>query len=78
MWNRGAEIAQLGCALDDLGVRILAGARYLRFFQNIRISSRAQSASYSMGTEGFFPKVVKRSEREADHSPPSDAEVENE
>jgi len=55
LWNGGAEIAQLGCALDDLGVRIMAGARYLPFFQNIHTSFRAQPASYLMGTEGFFP-----------------------
>jgi hypothetical protein len=55
LWNGGAEIAQLGYALDDRGVRILAGARYLPFFQNVHTSSRAQPASYWMGTEGFYP-----------------------
>jgi hypothetical protein len=31
--------------------------------------------SYPMGTGGFFPGGVKRSGREADHSPPASAEV---
>jgi hypothetical protein len=38
----------------------------------------AHPASYSMGTGGSFPGGKARPERDADHSPPSSAEVKNE
>jgi hypothetical protein len=40
--------------------------------------SGAQPASWSMGTGGRFPRAKAWPGRDADHSPPSNAEVENE
>jgi hypothetical protein len=54
------------------GVRFPAGARDF----SILHSSGAHPASYAMGTGDDFP-WVKRPGREADHSPPSSAEVKN-
>jgi hypothetical protein len=42
----------------------------------VQTGSGAHPSSQPMGTGGSFPKV-KRQEREADHSPPSSAEVKN-
>jgi hypothetical protein len=44
---------------------------------NFQTGSGAQPASYEIGTGGFFHPEVKRPGREADHSPPSSAEVKN-
>jgi hypothetical protein len=47
----------------------------LRLFNHrVQNGSGAHPASYPMGTRGSFPGV-KRPRREADHSPPSSAEV---
>jgi hypothetical protein len=43
-------------------------------FYHVQNGSRAHPASYPMGTRGSFPGV-KRLGREANHSPPSSAEV---
>jgi hypothetical protein len=48
-------------------------------FHSVQTYSGAQPASYPMDTEGgggSFP-VVKRTVREADHSPPSSAQFKN-
>jgi hypothetical protein len=44
----------------------------------VQTSSGAHPASYSMGTGGSFPGSKARPGRDADHSPPSSAEVKNE
>jgi hypothetical protein len=64
-----------GYGLDGRG-SIPGRAR--RFYQlhNVKIGPGAHPASYLMGTGGSFPEV-KRSGREADHPPPSSAEVKN-
>jgi hypothetical protein len=63
--------------LEDraIGVRSLAGAK--DFFSDIRVQtgSGAHPASCTMGT---FPGGKARPGRDADHSPPSSAEVVNE
>jgi hypothetical protein len=41
---------------------------------HVQAGSEAHPAYYTMGTEGAIPGV-KRPEREADHSPPTSAEV---
>jgi hypothetical protein len=41
----------------------------------VQTHSEAHPASYPMGTVDSFPHGVKRQGREADHSPPSSAEV---
>jgi hypothetical protein len=45
-------------------------------FHNAQTGSGAHPASCIMGTGGCFPEV-KRQRREADHSPPTTAEVKN-
>jgi hypothetical protein len=44
----------------------------------VQTGSEAHPASYTMVTVGPFPAAKARPERDADHSPPSSAEVENE
>jgi hypothetical protein len=67
--------------LDDraIGVRSPAGA--MDFFSNLCVqtgSGAHPNSSCSMGTGGPFPGGKARPGRDADHSPPSSAEVENE
>jgi hypothetical protein len=68
----------LGYGLDDRvsRVRFPAGAENFSLHQRVQNGSGAHPASYPMGTRGSFPGV-KWPEREADHSPPSTAEVKN-
>jgi hypothetical protein len=44
----------------------------------VQTGSETHPASYTMGTGGPFPGGKARPGRDADHSPPSSAEVENE
>jgi hypothetical protein len=44
----------------------------------VQTSSGTHPASYQMGTGGSFPRGKARPGRDADHSPPSSAEVKNE
>jgi hypothetical protein len=44
----------------------------------VQTGSGAHPASCTMGTGGPFPGRKERPGRDADHSPPSSAEVENE
>jgi hypothetical protein len=44
----------------------------------VQPGSGAHSASWTVGTEGPFPEAKARPGRDADYSPPSSAEVENE
>jgi hypothetical protein len=66
----------LGHGLDDRGsrVRFPAGAGNFSLHHRLQNGSGAHPVSYTMGTRGSFPGV-KRPGREADHSPPSSAEV---
>jgi hypothetical protein len=66
----------LGYGLDDLGsrVRLPAGAGNFYIHHRVQNGSGAHPASYPMGIRGPF-LGVKRPEREADHSPPSSADV---
>jgi hypothetical protein len=66
----------LGYGLDDQGfrVRFPAGAGNFSLHHRVQNGSGAHPASYPMGTRGSFPGV-KRPVCEADHSPPSSAEV---
>jgi hypothetical protein len=70
-----------GYGLDDqvIGVRFLAEAK--KDFSPsfcVQTGSRAHPASCTMGTAGSFSGAKARSEHDADHSPPSSAEVETE
>jgi hypothetical protein len=66
--------------LDDraIGVRFSAGAK--DFFSSlcVQTGSGVHPASSPMGTAGPFPGGKARPGRDADHSPPSSAEVVNE
>jgi hypothetical protein len=66
--------------LDDraIGVRFPAGAKDFPTILCVQIGSGAHPASCTMGTGGPFPGVKARPGRDADHSPPSSAEVVNE
>jgi hypothetical protein len=44
----------------------------------VQTGSEAHPASCTMGTGGLCPGAKARQERDADHSPPSSGEVENE
>jgi hypothetical protein len=58
------------------GVRFPVGAGNFSLGHRVHIGSGAHRDSYTMGTEGYFPREVKRPGRETDHSPPSSSEVE--
>jgi hypothetical protein len=66
--------------LEDraIGVRSPAGAKNFSSSLFVQTSSGAHPASCTMGTGGPFPGAKARPERDADHSPPSTAEVEYE
>jgi hypothetical protein len=66
--------------LDDrvIGVRSPAGTEDFSSNLCVQIGSGAHPASYTMGTGGHFPGGKARPGRDADHSPPSSAEVVNE
>jgi hypothetical protein len=66
----------LGYGLDDRGSRVRFPAEDGNFSLHHRVqtSSVAHPASYPMDTRGSFPGI-KRLEHEADHSPPSSAEI---
>jgi hypothetical protein len=68
----------MGCELDCRGSRVRFPARAGNFslYHRVQNTSGAHSASYPMGTGGAISLGVKRPGREADHSPPSSAEVE--
>jgi hypothetical protein len=68
----------LGYGLDDQGsgVRFPEGAGNFSLHHRIQNGSGSHPASYPIGTRGSFPGV-KRLGREANHSPPSSAEVKN-
>jgi hypothetical protein len=60
-----------------IGVRSLAGAEDFSSSLCVQTGSGAQPASYPMDTGGSFPGGKARPGRDADHSPPSSAEVKN-
>jgi hypothetical protein len=69
-----------GYGLDDgaIGVRSLAGAKYFSSNLCVQTGSGTHPASWTIGTGGPFPGGKARPGRDADHSPPSSAEVVNE
>jgi hypothetical protein len=81
MWSQvssGSIVSDYG--LDDraIGVRSQAGAKDFSYNLFVQTGSGAHPASCTMGTGGPFPVAKARPGRDADHSPPSSAEVENE
>jgi hypothetical protein len=69
-----------GYGLDDwaIEVRYSAEAKDFSFNLYVQTGSGAHPASCTVGTEGPFPEAKERPGRNADHSPPSSAEAENE
>jgi hypothetical protein len=65
--------------LDDraIGVRSPAGSKYFSSIVCVQTGSGAHPAFCIMGTGGPFPGGKARPGRDADHSPPSSAEVVN-
>jgi hypothetical protein len=79
--SRGSSVSIVsGYGLDDRAalVRSPAGARDFSFNLCVQTGSGARQASCPMCTGGPFSGGKARSGREADHSPPSSAEVVNE
>jgi hypothetical protein len=76
--SSGSIVSDYG--LDDraIGVRLPAGGKDLSYSLFVQTGSGAHSASCTMGTGGPFPSAKARPGRDADHSPPSSAEVEYE
>jgi hypothetical protein len=66
--------------LDDraIGARSLAAAKDFSSNPCVQTGSGAHPASCPLGTGVLSPGVKARPGRDADHSPPSSAEVENE
>jgi hypothetical protein len=76
--SSGSTVSDYG--LDDraIGVRSPAGVKDFSSSLCVQTASGAHPASYPMGTGGPFPGLKARPGRDADHSPPSSAEVVNE
>jgi hypothetical protein len=80
-WNRvssGSIVSDYG--LDDraIGVRSPAGAKDFSCNLCVQTGSGTHPPSCTMDTGGPFPGGKARPGRDADHSPPSNAEVKNE
>jgi hypothetical protein len=75
--SSGSIVSDYG--LDDraIEVRSPTGADFSSS-PCIHTGSGAHPVSYPMGTGGSFPRGKARPGRDADHSPPSSAEVKNE
>jgi hypothetical protein len=69
-----------GYELDDRAIEVRSAAEVEYFSSNlcVQTGSGAHPASCPVGTGGPFPGAKSRPGRDADHSPPSSAEVVNE
>jgi hypothetical protein len=69
-----------GCGLGDSAIELRSPAEGGDFSSSlcVQTGSGAHPASCSMGTGGPFPGAEARPGRDADHLPPSSAEVKNE
>jgi hypothetical protein len=76
--SSGSIVSDYGLDARAIGVRSLAGAKDFSSNLCVQTGSEAHPASCLMGTGGPFPGGKGRSGRDADHSPPSSAEVRNE
>jgi hypothetical protein len=79
--NRASSVSIVsGYGLDDraIEVRSPAGAKDFSSSVCVQIGCGAHRACCTMSTGGPFPGAKARQGRDADHSPPSNAEVENE
>jgi hypothetical protein len=69
-----------GYGMDDRAIEVRSPAEAKGFSCSLCVQTGpgAHPASCTMGTGGLFPGAKLRPGRDADHSPPSSAEVENE
>jgi hypothetical protein len=69
-----------GYGLDDRAFEVWspAGAKWFFLYGLVQAGSGVRPDSCAMGTGGPFPGAKSRPGRDADHSPPFSAEVENE
>jgi hypothetical protein len=69
-----------GYRLDNQAIEVRSPPRQKDFSSSlcVQTSSGAHPAFCTMGTGGPFPGAKVRSERDADHSHPSSAKIENE
>jgi hypothetical protein len=76
--SSGSTVSDYG--LDDRAIEVRSPAGAKDFSSNlcVQTGSGAHPASCPMGTGGPFPGGKARPVRDADHSPPSSAEVVNE
>jgi hypothetical protein len=71
-------VSDYGLDVRAIGVRSPAGEKDFSSSLCVQTGSEAHPASCTMGTGGPFPGGKERPGRDADHSPPSSAEVVNE
>jgi hypothetical protein len=71
-------VSDYGLDYRAIGVRSPAGAKDFSSILCVQTGSGAHPVSCTMGTGGPFPGGKSRPGRDADHSPPSSAEVVNE
>jgi hypothetical protein len=66
--------------LDDQAIEVRSQAKAKDFSSSlcVQTGAGAHPASCTKGTGGPFPGGITRPGRDADHSPPSSAEVKNE
>jgi hypothetical protein len=76
--SSGSTVSDYGLEDVAIGVRPPAGAEDFSSIVCVQAGSGAHPASCTMGTGGPFPGSTARPGRDADHSPPSSAEVVNE
>jgi hypothetical protein len=76
--SSGSILSDYG--LDDRATEVRSPTEAEDFSSSpcIQTGSGAHPAPYPMGTRGSFPGGKARPGRDADHSPPSSAEVKNE
>jgi hypothetical protein len=81
MRSRGSSVSIVsGYGLDDRAIEVRSPARAKDFSCDlcVQTGSEAHPASCTVGTGGPFPGNKAGPGRDADHSPPSSAEVVNE
>jgi hypothetical protein len=76
--SSGSIVSDYGLDNRAIDVRSPTGAQDFSSSPCVQTGSGTHPASCSMGTGGPFPGGKARPGRDADHSPPSSAEVENE
>jgi hypothetical protein len=76
--SSGSIVSDYGLDNQAIGVRSPAEAKDFSSSLCVQTGSVTHPASCTMGTGGPFPGGKARPGRDADHSPPSSAEVVNE